>query len=179
MENFAIVLGITGGILGIAAFVGQWLVAVFKYIHISVKFERLTSESGAYSAQIILENKSILRKRVDYAALLISPENESTSYTLQKISEALNAPRNFENDNSFLRSELSVPKYMEDGSRAIIPLPFIFSEQLYITEQTECSYSLDASKLEKNRLYSLKLLVQQRFLFRTRRRIVQVLMDVE
>lgn len=178
MGNIGVVLGITGGILGILAFIGQWISALFKYINLDLQVEKDLNKANKLFARITLENNTVLRKRVDFAVLIISPEYESTSTTLHKIGEAVKAPKDFENNVNYLRAELIQPYYLKD--KAIIPIPFIFSEQLYVTERTVCHCLLDTTQLAKHKYYSIKLLILEKFMFgKIRRRVVQNLMYVE
>ena len=63
MENIGIALGITGGILGISAFFGEWIIALFKYLYVDISVVKAEMSRIKYSARLTFENRGTLRKK--------------------------------------------------------------------------------------------------------------------
>jgi len=60
MENIGIALGITGGILGISAFFGEWIIALFKYLYVDISVVKAEMSRIKYSARLTFKEKSRL-----------------------------------------------------------------------------------------------------------------------
>ena len=160
MENVATVIGIVGGILGFIAFIWQTVLAIIAHLHISLKIEKAISDSYPYTALVTIENKGVLRKRLDYALLLIAPENEFFQDTFKNLAYDFQISQLSGFDIQYLKTHMTEPKYAKNKQRAIIPIPFLFQEQEGIgVEQVSCRCTLDAAKLENGIAYSVKLII--------------------
>ena len=145
-----------GGILGIIAFLWKIWDVVSSYLHISVQVSK-TENMASVKTQV--QNKSLRGKSLTKALLLIGPENEDPLETANYISKEIGQGIDFEytNDIEFLQAR--VPIY-SDNKRALVPLPFFYSEQVRVADES-LTYraSLDLSKLEKNLHYSVRFFI--------------------
>jgi hypothetical protein len=162
MDTFGNTLSKIGAVLGIIAFFWNVLDAFANYLHIDLAIEQHKLNSKRYvTALATVENTGRLAKRIDYALLLIGPEDETPVATAKHIAKQINFDPDrisFTNDISLLVT--STPEYAKDGQRALIPLPFFFSEQLTIGDETlKYRCTIDKSKLAKNSSYSVRFFI--------------------
>lgn len=128
------------------AFLGAFLGAITAPIALVL---RIRDEFGAFlrigleveapshgwtTALTTIENKGYRHKHLSYAILLVGPESENPIETARLLASKAghSKPINCTNDFEFF----VVPKPVFAGDRAIIPLPFYFSENIWISDET-------------------------------------------
>jgi hypothetical protein len=123
---------IVGGLAGVIALVWRVFDEFGSYLRISVKVEG--PKNGWVTALTTVENGGNRAKDLTYAFLLLGPESEDPVKTATFIAQAAgySGPLKFTNDLEAVR--LPSPTYV-DG-RAMIPLPFYFSENVAIVDET-------------------------------------------
>jgi hypothetical protein len=102
------------------------------FLRIGLELE--APSDGWTTALTTIENKGYRRKRVSYAILLVGPESENPIETAKLLASKAGhtKPITCTNDLEFF----VVPKPVFAGDRAIIPLLFYFSENVWISDET-------------------------------------------
>jgi hypothetical protein len=128
---------VLGAVAGATAFGWKVYDEFGNYIHISLKVEQ---SQGTLSALATVENKGNRPKRIAYSFLLIGPYGESPVETGRKIADGISFESGFviKYTNHLRNLAVGEPRYAADG-RAIVPLPFFYSEQTNIADE-ELSY---------------------------------------
>jgi Na+/citrate or Na+/malate symporter len=149
---------VLGAIAGAAAFAWKVYDEFGNYVHISLKVEQ---SGGTLSALTTVENKGNRPKSIDYSFLLIGPYAESPVETGRKIANSISFGSGFviKYSNHLKNLTVGEPKYSENG-RAIIPLPFFYSEQADIGDE-ELSYRaiLDTTQFTAGDVYSVRFFI--------------------
>jgi hypothetical protein len=127
MDDYLDWLKVGGSIAGIAALLWRILDEFGTYLHIAVSN---TPAEGNTIAITSVENKGNRGKRIDNAFLLIGPENESPIDT----ANAIGIAQKIQTTNELEMLKAHSPKY--ESERAVIPLPFYYSENLKIGDET-------------------------------------------
>jgi hypothetical protein len=145
-----------GGAAGIAALIWRVVDEFGAYLRISVKVE--TPKGGWASAQTTVENKGNRAKNLSYAFLLIGPEEESPIESAKVLAVPLDYKGPLEFTDQFVLLHASAPTYAE--GRALIPLPFYYSENVDIADET-LSYRapVDARMLRDGIPYAVRFFV--------------------
>ena len=118
-----------GSLLGILAFVWKLWDAFSAYLHI--RLEVRLEGHGQVNARTTVENKGVFAKRVDNAVILIGPEAESPIDTFNALG-VLPHPVGSTNEIAAVRAEKAI---FEENGRALIPLPFYYSENIAIGDE--------------------------------------------
>ncbi|MBI4670120.1 MAG: hypothetical protein HY741_00420 [Chloroflexi bacterium] len=182
MENIVALVAVTGGLLGVLAFVWQALTTWRSELQLHVAVERSGGKSFPITVRTSLENAGLGRKRLDYAMLLIAPEHELTNQSLLHFAQdpELGAWANL--NLSEMRRAFDKPRYAQDESHAIIPLPFYHREQQTVGRQ-HIAYRcvLDAARLKPGHAYAVKFFVLEQAppLRRLRVHVTQDLLALE
>lgn len=124
-----------GSLVGTAAFLWRVFDEFGSYLRISIKVEG--PESGWVTVLSTVDNKGTRRKRLTWAFLLIGPETESpicTANILLKNSGLL-VSISYTNDLFRLKETIGDSCLKCDG-RALIPLPFFYSENIAVGDET-------------------------------------------
>ncbi|MBE9594839.1 MAG: hypothetical protein IMF19_15315 [Proteobacteria bacterium] len=153
---------IIGVFLGVIAFFWKIFDLFGSYLRINLEVKQEgTGSSRSVSALTTVDNKGFLSKRIDYAGLLIGPEDEDPVITAKHIAKELNIDENkiaYTNDLYILRTDSPSPIYT--GRRAFIPLPFFFDEQVNIGDETlRYHCTIDTVRLIKNTSYSVRFFI--------------------
>lgn len=162
MDTIIDIVGLIGGLLGIIAFLWRVTDQFQSYLHLAlhVKYDK---GSGIVTALATVENKGTRRKNLDYALLLIGPELESPIKTAQEIAvvEGIDVQISSTNDVvEYLRRDK--PIYTDTG-RALIPLPFFYSEQVRIADETLTYKTLiDQAKMKKGEPYAVRFFIAEK-----------------
>jgi hypothetical protein len=146
-----------GGILGIVAFSWKIIDEFGSYLRIAVKAEK--DNQGILTALATVENKGIRRKKITYALVLVGPESENPVKTAAMLATEASsgAQINYTNDIEHLKTDK--PVFADEG-RAIIPLPFFYSEQVAIgDEQLTYRCFIDTKNMQKGKPYSIRFFV--------------------
>jgi hypothetical protein len=161
MEKLAEWLKVLGGIAGLIALVWRFVDEFGAYLRISVEVSGVAE--GRTTVLVTIDNKGNRPKEISYACLLLGPESErpietanilvpGTQYKEKQHKEKLTVT----NEIQFLRAES--PVYI-DG-RALIPLPFFYSENVDIADETLTYRSpIDAERLAPNSFYAARFYV--------------------
>jgi hypothetical protein len=149
---------VIGAIAGVIALGWKVYDEFGNYIHISIEVEQ---SEGAVSALSTVENKGNRPKKINYAFLLIGPHDESPIETGRKLCERLSLasglPIKYTNH---LRHLIANEPTYADGGRALIPLPFFYSENVDIAdERLNYRVVLDASQFKAGAAYSVRFYI--------------------
>ena len=162
MDTLGNTLSMIGAALGVIAFFWNVINAFANYLHIDLAVEQKELNSKSYiTALATVDNKGSLSKRIEYASVLIGPEDEGPVATAKHIAKQMKIDPDrisFTNDISLLVTPIAL--YAKDGQRALIPLPFFFNEQVTMGDETlKYRCTIDKSKLAKNSSYSARFFV--------------------
>ena len=116
---------IIGSIVGIIAFIWKIYDAIGSYLVIDLCIEK---EDKDVFAKVSVNNKSVKRKNIDNALLLIGPEDEDPIDTYNKLFDC----------NIIRTDEIVDIKYKPlryHDNRAFIPLDFFYSENIAIGDE--------------------------------------------
>src|SRR5882724_954367 len=145
-----------GAVAGFLALIWRVIDEFGAYLRISVKVE--APKAGWTSALTTVENKGNRRKHISNALLLIGPEEESPLDSAKILAPALQytGTIEFTNDFELLRESASI--YSE--GRAVIPLPFYYSENVGVGDET-LTYraTVDALQLTDGIPYAVRFFV--------------------
>ena len=170
VDIIAKVLGVVGGILGAVAFGWKVWDAFQSYLYLDLAVEK--PEAGFALAKTTVENKSLSAKRIDYAILLVGPESESPIDTFNSLAPALKKdPIRETND----LEDREVDAYLGDSAgRAIVPLPFYYSENVDIAdEKVSYTYPLKVASFQRDVPYAVRFFIfGQRRLHRSTQAVV-------
>jgi hypothetical protein len=147
-------LKIIGAILGIAAFGWKLWDAETSYLYIDVTVN--TDQNKAILVKTSMENKSPLKKKIDNALLLVGPETEDPIQTFNELNLFCSLGKKVRSTNEIACVQINSPVY-DDAGRALIPLPFYYSENIVIGDE-KLSYRapIDISHLKANVTYSVR-----------------------
>ena len=149
-------LKIVGALLGIAAFVWKVHDLFVAYLHIALEISQ--SKDNVFATATV-ENKSLLRKRIDNALLLVGPESESPLETFKRVSDenAWGITATSTNDIAAHRIEGTA---VASKGRQVVPLSFFYSENLAIADE-RLSYCapLSLESVEAGVPYSVRFFV--------------------
>jgi hypothetical protein len=155
------ILKSAGAILGVIAF-------LWKVWDEYASFLRISLQSGASKGRFAsvtscVSNPGLRAKKIYFAFLLVSPEAESPLQTANAILAATGATEQLNCTNDLLKLKdilANTGPIIAKYHGALIPLPFFYSEQLRIGDET-LSYStpIDTKFLKKGVPYSVRLFV--------------------
>lgn len=150
-------LKIVGAILGIIAFFWKIVEYLLSFLHIDLE---VSSEDGrTVFARTFVENRGTKSKRIDNAVLLVGPEYESPIETFQRIAECSNLGFNVNSTNDIAACHLNRPYSGPDG-RVLIPLPFYYSENIAIgNESLSYKSPIETNAIKLGIPYSVRFFV--------------------
>jgi hypothetical protein len=150
-------LQLVGGVLGVIAFFWKVWDSFNSYIYLHLELSQ--DKDGFLTAKTTIENKGLWSKSLDYAFLLIGREEENPQIIAKELIELERKNRKLSDELPFEQIKPRKPIYTESG-RALIPLPFFYSEQSNIgDEKLTCRSSIDTSKFEKGVPYSVRFTI--------------------
>lgn len=122
-----------------------------SYLHIKVR--TALGPGNFVTAATVVENRSILEKKLDNALLLIGPENESPLVTMREIG----IPVRYTNE--IVEQRVDDIKSGPDG-RCLIPIIFYYSENVHIADE-KISYRvpIDTRNMERCTPYSVRFFI--------------------
>jgi len=124
-----------GGLAGIAALLWRAYDEFGSYLRISIKVEG--PKSGWVTVLSTVENKSTRRKNLMWAFLLIGPENESPVDTANILLRKQGSPVSVSHTNDLFGVMKSIGDFVvRHDSRILIPLPFFYSENIAVGDET-------------------------------------------
>lgn len=156
------IVGLIGGLLGIVAFIWRVRDQLQSYLHLALHVE-YDKRGGVATALATVENKGTRRKNLDYALLLIGPESESPIKTAQEIAAVVGIDLQISSTNDVVEHlRMDEPIYTHTG-RALIPLPFFYSEQVRIADETLTYKTLiDPTKMKKGEPYAVRFFIAEK-----------------
>lgn len=160
MSTIIDIVGLIGGFLGIIAFVWRIIDELQSYLHLALHVEA-NDQKGIVTALTTVENRGSRRKNLDYALLLIGPEAESPLKTGREIAMFIGSNIEISSTNDLVEHlRFNEPIYTDTG-RAVIPLPFFYSEQVRIADETLTYKTLiDPSKMKKGESYAVRFFIE-------------------
>jgi hypothetical protein len=125
-----VMLAVLGAITGSVALVWRIVDEFGSFLRISLKVE--ASKDGWTTALTTIENKGNRRKKISSAKLLIGPESEDPIEPARILANkaSYSGPLNETDDLERFRESVT------SGDRALIPLPFYYSENVDIADET-------------------------------------------
>jgi hypothetical protein len=147
---------ILGAVAGFAALIWRVIDEFGAYLRISVKVE--APKAGWTTVLTTVENKGNRPKNISYSLLLIGPEAESPLDSARVLAAALQYTGPLQLTNHFEGLRVPAPIYTE--GRALIPLPFYYSENVDIGDEA-LTYraAVDARKLTAGIPYAVRFFV--------------------
>ncbi len=145
---------IVGAILGIIAFFWRVKDHFTSYLHCDLSV--LKNNKNDISANTSVENKGVSKKVIENALILVGPESESPIVTFNKLAPDKKSV-NYTNDIAKIRLK---EKYIDNEGRQIIPLPFYYSENVHIGDET-ISYRapIDTQPMKSGEIYSVRFYI--------------------
>jgi hypothetical protein len=147
---------ILGAIAGFAALIWRLIDEFGAYPRISVEVEGPLA--GWTTVLTTVENRGNRRKNISNALLLIGPETESPLDSANVVAAAMGYKGTLQFTNDLELLPVAKPTYA--GGRALIPLPFYYSENVDIGDET-LTYraALDAGRLTTGIPYAVRFFV--------------------
>jgi len=156
MKNLLEFIKILGGLAGFAALIWRFVDEFGTYLRISVEVS--DSENGLISVLTTVDNKGNRRKNIAYTFLLVGPENESPVDTATALLKELGLSIRILYTNDIGKLWAEQPIYV--GQRALLPLPFFYTENIAIADETLTYRTfIDGKKLAPESTYSVRLFV--------------------
>ncbi len=144
---------IFGAAAGLAALIWRLFDEAFSYLRISVKAD--DPSEGWASVLTSVENKSSRPKTLKNTFLLVGPEEEAPLETAKLLLNCMDSPMELHCTNDLSMIFAKAPVY--SGGRALIPLPFYYSENVGIGDETLTYRAvIKASKLLSDTPYSVR-----------------------
>jgi hypothetical protein len=151
---------LVGSFLGILAFFWKLIDAFKSYLHISINIKEVTPNYAFVKLEV--DNRNFItfsEKKIDNAILLIGPESEKPKDIFNKISEEKNLNKVVISTNEIAEYRPDSDIYTKNG-RAIIPLPFFFSENIRIADENPTyTVAIKLQYFEKNKIYSVRFFI--------------------
>jgi hypothetical protein len=126
------VVSIVGAVTGTLALLLRIIDEFKAYLRLSVKVQ--LSADGWATILTTVDNSGYRTKGISYSFLLIGPEAEGPIETINVLAEAKGDIDKFTTTNNLDRFRVEVPLFVAD--RGIIPLPFYYSENVDIADET-------------------------------------------
>lgn len=123
-----------------------------SYLHIEVSTD--LGPGDFVTVTTVVENRSMMKKKLDNAFLLIGPEREDPRETMYKITD-----RYFCSTNEIVEHNISnTPS--ESNERFLIPVDFYYSENVRIADE-KMSYRvpIDVRNMKKGIPYSVRFFI--------------------
>ncbi len=153
-------LTIVGAFLGFIAFIWRIVDEFGSFLRISVT--STNERRNFFSATASLQNSGFRAKKVDFAFLLVGPEAEQPVTTANKLAahHHLNHQSQFTNDFVSFKPLLADLPIFDHKGRALIPLPFFYSENIDVADET-LSYTapIPAAQMKKGTPCSVRFFV--------------------
>jgi hypothetical protein len=153
------ILSLLGGFAGAITLVWRIFDTFRSYLHIEISTELI--DVSLVRFRTVVENKNLTAKKLASAFLVIGPENETPAETVKKL---LN--NNFSDYTEMVRlvtEEIRVnhdPRVDPQAGRALIPLPYYFTENVDIAdEKLSFEKTLDCSLFPKGN-YSVRFYIE-------------------
>jgi hypothetical protein len=149
-----------GSLAGVFALLWRIRDEFGSYLRISLKVSP-PEDNNWITILSTLDNKGLQRKNLEWACLLIGPETESPIETTKLILNASGIVREirYTNDLFSIKNSCPFPGLMFD-CRALIPLPFFYSENIAIGDETLTYKSpVNISRFPKHVPISVRLFV--------------------
>jgi hypothetical protein len=132
MPDFSEILKTLGALAGVAAFAWRLVDEFGAYLRISLKIE--ASANGWVTVLTCVENRSNRAKDISYALLLVGPESESPLATAALLEATIKSGRQLQFTNDLAHLRVEGPVFVQ--GRGLIPLPYYFSENVAIGDET-------------------------------------------
>ena len=131
-----------------------------SHVRLDIEVDSLSwTDRDKATALVTLENSGKIPKKINYAVLIVTNENENIDHAISKVFD-----KNFKSKTEAVyyinKAKIYDKMYGICGSTAFIPIPYFFSEQTQIgNEKIKYRSSIDLTKLEKNTTYVVKVYV--------------------
>lgn len=156
METIGDLIKLLGGLAGIAALVWRVFDEFGAYLRISLKVDG--PKDGWITALTAVENKGNRAKNIAYAVLLVGPESEDPISSARRVAAGAEYSGDLESTNQLEFFRLDHPVYTE--GRALIPLPFYYSENIDVADETLTYRApIDSRRLEPEIPYAVRFFV--------------------
>jgi hypothetical protein len=163
MESLGEFIKVLGGVAGIVALVWRFVDEFGTWLRISVNVTSPTD--GWMSVLTSVDNNSNRPKPIEFACLLVSPECENPVAAAAELARALGSSTDikYTNDIEKLKPDLkgrenSAPIF--DNGRVLLPLPFYYSENVGIGDETlTYRVQLDSSRLLPATCYAVRFFI--------------------
>jgi hypothetical protein len=133
--SFLNFLQIISGVLGVSAFAWRVFDSLRSYLKIAVSVNLLNINWITILTSV--ENKGATRKDIGAAFLLIGPESESPIETSNLLLKHYQEKFRISYTNELIKvSDIRNDTKMVDGCRMFLPLPFFYSENIAVGDET-------------------------------------------
>jgi hypothetical protein len=176
-EKVKFIFQVVGGLLGIIAFlwnlVGYLWTYIFSHLQVDLSSEKIKiGNAEKLKVTTIVENKGTIAKKIDFAFLLIKPENESFRNSLLLIAkyqgletEDIGTPELL---GYLAKQKDRLSGKTIDNRFSIYTLPYFYDEQFQIgNEKVKYSCIIDLAELQENKVYNLRFVTISMHLFKT------------
>jgi hypothetical protein len=155
MANLIEGIKLIGGISGLITISFKLFEEISGYLKIKVQ---VSQDKNICVLTEVENTKKILKKKIENAFLIISPEDKDILEIGNIIAKELRIDKTIESTNQFELFTPENPIYINDTC-AIIPLQYYFSENIHIADET-LSYccSVDKTKFSKGN-YSVRFYI--------------------
>lgn len=176
-EKINLVFQVVGGVLGIFAFLwnlaGYIWTYILSHLQIDISCEKVKiGDKQKLKVTAIVENKGVIAKKIDFAFLLIAPENESFKNSLMQIARQNGLKGDGKNITELLQYCIAKGKQLDssiiNNSFAMYSLPFFYEEQFQIgNEKAKYSYLIDMEDYLEAKVYNIRFVTVSRHLLST------------
>lgn len=164
-------LTVLGAATGIAAFLWttawQWNKAATSSVEIGLV---LKVDPVHVIADMTVENKGDTRQKIDYAALLFTPHDQSFVFSARQLANCAGDSARFDGSGA-MTTVLTLPhseRVLSCNGSLIDPVPFLYEEQRDVgNEKIGCEASVDLASLEPGKQYDVRFVVFQDSTFRS------------
>jgi hypothetical protein len=131
------IISIVGCVLGILTFLWRLYDEFFNsYLHIDIQADQSSTENITVLTRVI--NKGLRKKKISYAVLVLGPQEENPAQTVAALTQHSNQSIAITHTNDIVRLKqlINDSSVYDDYGRGVIPLPFFYSEQVQIADET-------------------------------------------
>jgi hypothetical protein len=158
-------LTIVGGALGAIAFLWRIWDTIASHLRVELEVKQEPNRKCRIATALVtVENQGLTPKRFHYAALLIGIGAPTVAELSAKIASGIGAPGSNDGKPHGLRRIFQIspsePIYANAGEFAIVPLPFLYQDQMQIgNERIRQRVVLASERLQADKHYTVLLVV--------------------
>lgn len=155
-ENIKLLGAIAGTITGTAALAWRIIDEFGSFLRISLKVE--APKDGWTTALTTVENKGYRPKKISYALLLVGPEGEQPIQTARTLAKKAGFSGQLDHTNDLEHFRVSAT--VDAQNRYLIPLPYYYSENVDIADETLCyRVPIPVASFEPGKPFAVRLFV--------------------